>query len=343
MPAEWEPHEATWLAWPHERTDWPGKFAPIPWVYADIVRHLARVERVRILVGRPRRGTSARRILEKTGADLGRRGFLRRAHQPRLDPRLRPHLRQERAEAGIAVTNWRFNAWAKYDDWKKDDAATSRLIPKLKLPVWEPQHQRPPRRARRRQHRRQRPRHAAHHRRMPAQPGPGAQSGLHAAPIWKRFSATTSASTQRPLARATASPATTRTATWTISRASSIPTTVVTVVEDEPSDANYEPLRENLARLREMKDQDGQPLRVETLPMPEPVYFDGQRLPASYANFYIANHLVLVPTFNDANDRVALNTLAGLFPDREVVGIACRDLVLGLGTLHCMTQQQPAP
>ncbi len=117
---------------------------------------------------------------------------------------------------------------------------------------------------------------------------------------------------------------------------------MVTVVEPDPSDANYEPLRENLARLREMKDQDGKPLRVETLPMPEPVYFDGQRLPASYANFYIANRLVLVPTFNDANDRIALDTLAELFPDREVVGIACRDLVLGLGTLHCMTQQQPA-
>ncbi len=91
-----------------------------------------------------------------------------------------------------------------------------------------------------------------------------------------------------------------------------------------------------------MKDQDGQPLRVETLPMPAPVYFEGFRLPASYANFYIANKIVIAPTFNDANDRVALNTLAKLFPDREVTGIACRDLVLGLGTLHCMTQQQPA-
>jgi agmatine deiminase len=120
------------------------------------------------------------------------------------------------------------------------------------------------------------------------------------------------------------------------------PTTVVSVVEADPSDLNYEPLRENLARLRTMKEQDGKLLRVETLHMPQPVYFDGQRLPASYANFYIANRLVLVPTFNDPSDRVALDTLARLFPDREVVGIACCDLVLGLGTLHCMTQQQPA-
>src|SRR5262249_11995555 len=120
------------------------------------------------------------------------------------------------------------------------------------------------------------------------------------------------------------------------------PTTVVTLVEEERNDANYAALQENLALLKSMKDQDGQPLRVETLPMPAPVFFDGQRLPASYANFYIANRIVLVPIFNDANDRVALNTLAKLLPDREVVGIYCRDLVLGLGTIHCMTQQLPA-
>jgi len=118
-------------------------------------------------------------------------------------------------------------------------------------------------------------------------------------------------------------------------------TTVVTIVEDDPKDANYSALQENLCLLESMKDQDGRSLQVETLPMPAPVYFDGQRLPASYANFYIANKIVLVPTFNDAKDHIALNTLATLFPDREVIGIACRDLVLGLGTIHCMTQQQP--
>jgi agmatine deiminase len=119
-------------------------------------------------------------------------------------------------------------------------------------------------------------------------------------------------------------------------------TTVVTIVEEDRSDANYAALQENLKRLRGMKDQDGKALDVVTLPMPKAVEFDGQRLPASYANFYIANGLVIVPTFNDANDRVALNTLAKAFPGREVVGIHCRDLVLGLGTLHCMTQQEPA-
>jgi agmatine deiminase len=119
-------------------------------------------------------------------------------------------------------------------------------------------------------------------------------------------------------------------------------TTVVTILEEDPAEANFAALQENLGRLKKMKDQDGRALQVETLPMPAPVYFDGQRLPASYANFYIANGIVIVPTFNDAKDRVALNTLGKLFPGREVVGIHCRDLVLGLGTLHCMTQQEPA-
>jgi agmatine deiminase len=115
----------------------------------------------------------------------------------------------------------------------------------------------------------------------------------------------------------------------------------VVAKEENPADANYEPLRENLDLLRSMSNQDGVSLRVETLPMPEPIYFGRQRLPASYANFYIANRMVLVPTFNDPNDRIALNKIAELFPERIVVGIASSDLVLGLGTLHCMTQQQP--
>ena len=270
MPAEWEPHEATWLAWPHERTDWPGKFAPIPWVYADIVRHLARVERVRILVGRPRREEQAPGASSKKPARISAPSISSRVPTNRGWTRdFGPIFVKKRKPdaAAIALTNWRFNAWAKYDDWKNDNAATSRLIPKLKLPVWEPQYQRPPRGARRRQHRRQRPRHPAHHRRMPAQPSAGPQSGPRPAQISKPFSATISAPPTSS-GSATASPATTRTATWTTSRASSIPTTVVTVVEADRADANYEPLQENLARLRKMKDQDGQPLRVETLPMP---------------------------------------------------------------------------
>jgi len=343
MPAEWEPHEATWLAWPHERTDWPGKFAPIPWVYAEIVRHLARVERVRILAGGRDEQEKARRILARSGADLAAVKFFivptNRGWTRDFGP-IFVKISDRQGPGGIALTNWHFNAWAKYDDWQKDDAATKRLVPKLKLPVWEPQYR---------------------DRRVVLEGGSIDVNGLGTlltteecllSPVQARnpgFDRADMEAIFRDYLGVT-------NVLWlgngiagddTHGHVDDLarfvnPTTVVTVVETDRSDANFAPLQDNLARLRSMKDQDGRPLRVETLPMPEPVYFDGLRLPASYANFYIANQLVLVPTFNDPNDRPALNTLADLFPDRKVVGIACRDLVLGLGTLHCMTQQQPA-
>jgi agmatine deiminase len=340
MPAEWEPHEATWLSWPHERTDWPGKFAPIPWVYADIVRRLARVERVRILIGSRQEEQNARRMLEKSGAELNAVEFFRVPTNRGWTRDFGPIFVKQQKKGGIALTNWRFNAWAKYDDWKNDNAATGRLIPKLKLPVWEPQFRGRP---------------------VVLEGGSIEVNGLGTlltteecllSPVQARNPGLGRADLEVILRDYLG-------ATHVLWLGNGIvgddthghvddlarfvnPTTVVAAVETSPSDLNYEPLRENLARLRGIKDQDGEPLHVETLPMPQPVYFDGQRLPASYANFYIANRLVLVPTFNDPSDRLALNTLAKLFPDREVVGIACRDLVLGLGTLHCMTQQQPA-
>jgi agmatine deiminase len=340
MPAEWEPHEASWLAWPHERTDWPGKFAPIPWVYADIVRRLARVERVRILIGSRQEEQSARRMLEKSGVELGAVEFFRVPTNRGWTRDFAPIFIKHQKKSGIALTNWRFNAWAKYDDWKNDNAATSRLIPKLKLPFWEPEFRGKP---------------------VVLEGGSIDVNGLGTlltteecllSPVQARNPGLRRADLEAILRDYLG-------ATNVLWLGNGItgddthghvddlarfvnPTTVVSVVEADPSDLNYEPLRENFARLRRMQDQDGKPLRVETLPMPQPVYFDGQRLPASYANFYVANRMVLVPTFNDPGDRVALNTLAKLFPDREVVGIACRDLVLGLGTLHCMTQQQPA-
>jgi agmatine deiminase len=343
MPAEWEPHEATWLAWPHERTDWPGKFAPIPWVYADIVRHLARVERVRILVQDRAEERSARRILQKSGADLAAVEFF-------VAPTNRGWTRdfgtifvKRRAAAGadgVAATKWRFNAWAKYDDWKKDNAAMKRVLPKLKMPVWEPQY---------------RGRAVVLEggsidvngggsllttEECLLSPEQARNPGFERADWEAIFRDYLGATNVLWLGRGIAGDDT-HGHVDDLARFVS-PTTVVTVVESDRSDANYEPLQENLARLRGMKDQEGRPLRIETLPMPGPVWFDGQRLPASYANFYIANKIVLVPTFSDPADRTALNTLAGLFPDRKVIGIAARDLVLGLGTLHCMTQQQPA-
>jgi agmatine deiminase len=340
MPAEWDRHEATWLAWPHEITDWPGKFAAIQWVYGEIVRHLSRVEKVRILIqDSESEQQTVTNVLTQCGAQMENVEFF-------LQPTDRSWTRDfcpifvHGKQSQRSMLNWQFNGWAKYDNWQLDDAVTASLSAQLGIPMHTPDRG---------------------GRRLVLEGGSidvnGAGSiltteecllsdvqarnpGLSRSDMEAVFRDYLGARHTLWLRNGIAGDDThghiDDLARFTDAR------TVVIAAESDPSDVNYGPLKENLALLREMHDQDGMPLRVETLPMPEPVFFDGQRLPASYANFYIANSLVLVPTFNDANDRIALNTLAGLFPDRKVVGIAASDLVLGLGTLHCMTQQQPA-
>ena len=328
MPAEWEPHEATWIAWPHNRDDWPGRFAPIPWVYGEIVRKLARAERVRILVEHEDHEQSARRILRKIGADLDAVEYFRAATD-RVWTRDYGPLFVRNARGEVAITNWRFNGWAKYDNWKKDDAVTSQLVRRLKMRQWQPD--------------------------VVLEGGSIDVNGgglvltteeCLLSPVQARNPGLGRAGIERALVDYLGA----RKVIWLRNGIAGDDThghiddlarfvahdTVVIVSEEDRSDANYEPLRENLRLLRK------QPLRVVKLPMPRPLIFAGQRLPASYANFYIANKLVLVPTFNDPGDRAALTTLGGLFPDREVAGIHATELVWGLGTLHCMTQQQPA-
>jgi len=343
MPAEWETHTATWLAWPHEKTDWPEKFAPIPWVYADIVRHLSQVERVRILVQNSEAERKILRILQQAGVNLPAVDFFRvptnRGWIRDFGP-IFVRARTDRSANKIAVTDWHFNAWAKYDDWKKDDAANRQLASTLKWQVWQPSHKR---------------------RRIVLEGGSIDVNGLGAMLTTEEcllspLQARNPGVSRKQLERIFRDFLGVTHVLWlkdgitgddTHGHVDDLarfvnPNTVVCAIENDPSETNYQPLQENLALLREMKDQGGQSLRVETLPMPSPVYFDGQRLPASYANFYIANQVVLVPTFNDPQDALALTKIAELFPDRKVIGIASLDLVLGLGTIHCMTQQEPA-
>ncbi len=346
MPAEWEPHEATWLAWPQNRSDWPGKFNAIPLVYAEIIRHLARVERVEVVVRDASAEHAARRALGHCGANLNALRF----HQwPTNRGWLRDSgpifviLSAADGRRSTMLTNWGFNAWAKYPDWELDNALPQRIAGELGLPAVEPEAE---------------------------VAGAKVKVRLEGGSIDVNGRGTMltteecllSAEQQRNpgldrdhLERAFDQYLGVCKVIWlnrgiagddTHGHVDDIarfvaPDTVLACVEHNAVDPNYEPLRENLERLRGATDQDGHPLRVVELPMPAPVVYRKQRLPASYANFYIANNLVLVPTFNDANDRRALNILAELFPDREVIGIYCRDLVWGLGTLHCMTQQQP--
>jgi agmatine deiminase len=339
MPAEWEPHQATWIAWPHRRDDWPGKFGPIPWVYTEIVRHLHRSERVRILVNDEVAETDVRRRLGRADVDVSRGDFLH-------FPTDRVWLRDSAAifvrnEAGkLGALDWHFNAWAKYDDWKHDDALPGSIAAWRGVPVWRPEYA---------------------GRRIVLEGGSIDVNGRGLlltteecllSPIQARNPGLERVELERILADFLGI----RKVLW-LNRGISGddthghvddlarfvgPRTVVTVAEPDPGDENHEPLKENLERLRAMTDLDGGALEIHTLPMPAPVIFRGQRLPASYANFYIANTTVLVPTFNDPADRVALAKLAELFPGRTVVGIHAVDLVWGLGTLHCLTQQEPA-
>lgn len=339
MPAEWEPHEGTLLGWPRELTDWPGKFAPIPWAFAEIVRHLARVERVVLLVENATAESRVKSILNKSHANMDNVRFLR-------VPTDRGWMRDSgpicvsNSSGQVALNHFAFNGWAKYDNHKKDARVVTAANQSLRRKVFLPKH---------------------NGRRVVLEGGSIDVNGMGTLLtteecLQSKVQERNPAFCKRDYEEIFRNYLGVTKVLWlkngiagddTHGHVDDLarfinPTTVLAAVENDPRDANYAPLQENLSLLESMRDQDGNPFSVETLPMPAPVFFNGQRLPASYANFYIANQLVLVPVFNDSNDRIALNTFAKLFPAREIVPVYCRDLVLGLGTIHCMTQQLPA-
>ncbi len=345
MPAEWAPHEATWLAWPHNPEDWPGKFSSIPWLYAEIVRLLAAHERVHLIVENAAAERRVRSMLKRAGADLDRVDFHRWPTDRGWTRDSGPiFLRDGSGE--IALTNWQFNGWAKYDDWRLDDKLPGRIAKLLKFPQWKPivQNQ-----------------DGTKYRRVVLEGGSidvnGAGSlltteecllsevqqrnpGLTRAQLEQVFSDFLGIDQVLWLNRGIAGDDT-HGHIDDIARFVSRDM-IVAAVEPDTRDPNHAPLAENLARLKSARTLEGKQFTVVELPMPRPVVFRKQRLPASYANFYIANGQVLVPTFHDPNDRVALNILAQVFPDREIIGVHSVDLIWGLGALHCMTQQQPA-
>jgi agmatine deiminase len=359
MPAEWEPHEATWIAWPHDRSDWPGKFEAIPWIYTEIIRHLANVERVNILVENEAEEAKARTLLVRAhvlpaqAADPGKpagsvRFFPIRTNRvwTRDTGPIFVHRDSRKADGlpAVAATAWRFNAWAKYNDWKLDATVAMGIAEQLQMPVWQPtvRINRKPRR-------------------VVLEGGSIDVNGRGTLITTEecllgQVQQRNPGVTREQLELLFADYLSVKKVIWlecgiagddTHGHVDDItrfvaPRTVVTALEPDRSDPNHKPLLDNFRRLTRSTDQAGKPLHVINLRMPAPVYFEGQRLPASYANFYIANKLVLVPVFGDPNDRGALNTLAGIFSTRQVVGVYCRDFIWGLGGLHCMTQQQPA-
>lgn len=339
-PAEWSPHTATWLGWPHHRPDWPGKFEPIPWVYAEIVRVLHAYERVEILC-------HSEEVREDAIAAL-------RSHDVRLD-RCRLHLvpsdrvwlrdsgptMVQRDTGSVEAICWRFNGWAKYENHLAD-AVIARTVARLAgIPTVEAQ--RPDGQGR-----------------LVLEGGAIDTNGAGVlltteecllSPIQARNPGLDRAGYEHAFRDYLGI----HTTIWlgegcvgddTHGHVDDIArfvdtNTVVLAFESDPADENHDRSVDNRARLeRAARDVDGG-LRIVELPYPRPVIADGERLPASYANFYVANGVVIVPTFNDRNDRVALNILAECFPGRDVIGIHAVDLVWGLGTLHCLTQQQP--
>lgn len=361
MPPEWDPHDATWIAWPHNHEDWPDKFEPIPWIYAEIVRLLAQGERVHIFV-QPSLGGRKDRFKREVAAILERNNVNLAHITFHLQPTDRVWMRDSgpvflkkvqqgssslrRAGASpLALVDFKFNAWAKYDNSALDDALPSFVSDFLKTHRFVAFGEND----------------AGEQQRFVLEGGSIDVNG--AGCVLTTEECLLSEVQQRNpgfsrdrVEQALADFLGIRKVLWLDRGIAGDDThghiddtarfvnqsTIVCCVEPDRSDSNHAPMKENLRRLAKMRDARNRPFTVAELPMPAPVYFDGQRLPASYANFYIANTGVLVPVFNDPNDTAALKIFEQLFKDRPIIPIYCRDLVWGLGTLHCMTQQQPA-
>jgi len=339
MPGEWEPHRATWISWPHHEADWPGKLGPIPWVYAEIARVIAAHESLEILCHSDEVEDAATIALHAHAVRMDRV----RLHKVRTD---RVWLRDSAPTAvlddggAVVLLNWAFNGWAKYDNYVLDGRIGREIARRAALPRIEPMRD--------------------GRQRLVLEGGGIEVNGRGLVLVTEEWLLSDVQVRNPGLGRADYERlfaewlGATRTI-WLgegcvgddthghvddIARFVS-PDTVVLAVEADPADDNHARSVDNLRRLEAAGRTT--PLRVVRLPFPRPVTMNGERLPASYANFYIGNGFVAVPTFNDPNDRIALATLAELMPDREVVGIHAVDLVWGLGTLHCLTQQEPAP
>jgi len=341
FPAEWERHEATWVAWPHNRTDWPGKFAPIPWVYGEIVRHLVKAEEVRILVNSVEHERSARAILQRVGAESRQVKFFHIRTNRGWTRDFGPLFLRREPGCELCIAGFRFNGWAKYPDCNLDAAVARELARRLRyefLPV------------------------KVGRRDFVIEGGSIDVNGCGTVLTTEECLLDPQVQTRNPglsrgdIERVLADYLGATNVCWlgrgivgddTHGHVDDLcrfvdPRTMVLCREVDPHDPNYRPLEENWERVQDLRLEDGSRPKVVALPMPRPLYLDGQRLPASYANFYVANAAVLVPTFNDPNDRLALGVLSDLMTDRLIVGIHAVDLVWGLGTLHCLTQQQPA-
>lgn len=341
MPAEWDEHEATWIAWPHTGIDWPGKLHAIEWVYAEFIRGLLRSEPVVLLLHSKRIEERARTVLRCAGLDQGDLRYYRvplnRGWARDFGPIFVRRLARPR---DVAIVDFRFNGWARVDNWQRDDAVSRHAANTLGLRRFNP---------------------LVEKRRFVLEGGAIDTNGEGVLLTTEECLLDQEVQTRNPgLSRAAVEQVLCdylgmEKILWLGRGVAGDDThghvddlcrfvrrdTVVHALETRSDDVNYAALQENRERLQGLRLPGGARLKAIPLPMPDPLHFAGRRLPASYANFYIGNQVVLVPTFNDPADRKALGILAELFPDKRVMGIHAVDLVWGRGTLHCLTQQQP--
>ncbi|HEY3861493.1 MAG TPA: agmatine deiminase family protein [Verrucomicrobiae bacterium] len=337
MPAEWAAHTATWLTWPRpEGISFPGKYETVPPVYAELIRHLVQDEEVHINVWHQEMEDWVRGLLLAEKTPLDRVRFHR---FPSYEPWCRDHgpiflARDTNGQRQRAIVDWGYNAWGgKYPPFELDDAIPQRVAAFRQLRLFSPD--------------------------MILEGGsievngcgtvltttscllnPNRNPNLNQSQIAQYLCDYLGASQVLWLNEGIVGDDT----DGHIDDLARFlnPATIAIVTEQDPADENYELLRDNLERLRRMTDPAGRPFRIVELPTPGLIEYKGQRLPASYANFYIANGKVLMPTFRHANDRVAVNLLQREFPDRRVIGIDSMELIWGLGSFHCISQQEPA-
>ena len=341
LPAEWEKHEATWIGWPHNKEDWPGKFYPIPWVYGEIVKYISRGEKVRIIVEDKGHQKKTERVLKSVDVNFDNIEFYKLKTNRGWIRDSGPAFIKNKSESEIAEVNFRFNAWAKYDNFKKDEKLPAFISKKLGLKKIIPMHD---------------GKQVVLEGGSIDSNGCGTLLTTEECLMDEKIQVRNPGFTKKDYEEVFSNYLGIKNTIWLGKGIAGDDThghvddlcrfvnknTVVLVQEINESDPNYAELKENKERLKNAKLENGTLLNVVDLPMPSPVIFKGERLPASYANFYISNSAVLVPTFNDPNDRIALGILSELISDRPVIGIHAVDLVWGLGTIHCLTHEQPA-
>lgn len=338
MPAEWEPHDSTLICWPHQKEDWPGKFVPIIWVYGEIVRKLSVFEKVRIIIQSSQMNEKVLYVLKKVNANLSNVEFIVQQTDRGWMRDSSPFFvyKNENREA----VHFLFNGWAKYDNWKKDKLVPNVISKKINSPLSKILYN---------------GRHVVLEGGAIDINGKGTLITTEECLLHPSVQVRNPGFTKKDYEQIFSEYLGIKNVIWlgngiagddTHGHVDDLcrfvnETTLVICDENNPSDKNYSPLKENIERLQSATLENGSNPEVITLPMPSPLWFDGMQLPASYANFYIANDVVLVPTFNDPNDSTALGILSELFPERFVVGVHAVDLVWGLGTLHCLSHEIP--